>query len=68
MVNQIFVMIDDLLFKYIKMGDRVKMKEINLEELKKLEIGIMDEIHKFCIENNIKYYLGYRHIDRCSQT
>lgn len=35
------------------------MEEITLEELQKLELEIMDEIHKYCIENNIKYYLGY---------
>ena len=42
------------------------MKVIGLEELKKIELEIMDEIHKFCTENNRKYYLAYRHINRCS--
>lgn len=33
------------------------MREINLEELKKIELSVMKEIHKICTEQDIKYSL-----------
>ena len=34
------------------------MREItNLNEIKKIELGVLLEIHKFCVENDIKYFL-----------
>lgn len=35
------------------------MVKINIEERKKLQLDILDEIHRFCVENNINYSLGY---------
>lgn len=35
------------------------MKKIELEERKKLQLDILDEIHRFCLENKINYSLGY---------
>lgn len=35
------------------------MEKINIEERKKLQLDILDEIHRFCVENNINYSLGY---------
>ncbi|MCC8051470.1 MAG: LicD family protein [Clostridiales bacterium] len=36
------------------------MKEITqLEELKQIELEIMKKIHKFCVDNNITYFLSY---------
>lgn len=35
------------------------MKKIELEERKKLQLDILDEIHRFCVENHINYSLGY---------
>lgn len=35
------------------------MKKIELEERKKLQLDILDEIHRFCVDNQIKYSLGY---------
>lgn len=34
-----------------------KLKEINNEELKQIELGILQEIHNFCVDNNLTYYL-----------
>lgn len=34
------------------------MKEIGLEELKLIQLDIMQALHDFCSENNIKYSLG----------
>lgn len=34
------------------------MKEINLNELKLIQLNILQALHNFCIENNIKYSLG----------
>ena len=34
------------------------MKEIHLEELKLIQLDILQAMHDFCIENNIKYSLG----------
>lgn len=35
------------------------MKEITIEEKKQLSLQILDEIHSFCSENEINYYLDY---------
>ena len=35
------------------------MKEIKLEELKKIQIDILNDIDSFCKKNNIKYWLDY---------
>ena len=34
------------------------MKEINLDELKLIQLDILQALHDFCIENKIKYSLG----------
>lgn len=34
------------------------MKEIKLDELKKIQIGILDVVHHFCQENGITYFLS----------
>ncbi len=34
------------------------MKEIHLEELKQIQLDILQALHDFCTENNIKYSLG----------
>lgn len=34
------------------------MKEIGLDELKLIQLDILQALHDFCIENNIKYSLG----------
>lgn len=34
------------------------MKEIKLDELKKIQLDILEVIHDFCINNNIKYSMG----------
>ena len=33
------------------------MKEIDLQELKKIELGILIDIHEFCTKNNLRYFL-----------
>ena len=35
------------------------MKKIDERELKKIQIDILDNINKFCIDNNIKYWIDY---------
>ena len=36
------------------------MREItSLDELKEIELSIMKEIHRFCVDNKIEYYLSY---------
>lgn len=35
------------------------MKKINIEERKKLQLDILNEVHHFCVENKINYSLGY---------
>ena len=35
------------------------MKEIDIAELKKIQLDILVKVHEFCAENNIDYYLGY---------
>lgn len=35
------------------------MKELTLDEVKRVQINILDVIDKFCNDNNIKYSLGY---------
>lgn len=34
------------------------MKNIGLKEIQQLELEIMKDVHRFCKENNIKYYLS----------
>ena len=34
-------------------------KEINVEELKQIQLNILKFVDKFCKENNLKYYLAY---------
>lgn len=34
------------------------MKEIGIEELKKLQVEMLEKIHQFCIDNNIRYSLA----------
>lgn len=33
------------------------MKQIGLPELQRIELGILDDIHHFCVENKISYFL-----------
>jgi lipopolysaccharide cholinephosphotransferase len=33
------------------------MKQIELEELKEIQLEILDQVHNFCIANNIKYWI-----------
>lgn len=35
------------------------MKEVTLDELRQLQIGILNAVHDFCKENNITYSLAY---------
>ena len=35
------------------------MREINIEELKKIQLEILDDIHKFCIQEGLTYSLAY---------
>lgn len=35
------------------------MKEIDLEEIKKLQVDILVKVHEFCKKNNIRYFMGY---------
>jgi len=35
------------------------MREIKPEEMKKIQMGILTEVDKFCSENNLTYYLCY---------
>lgn len=48
-----------LLFKYIKMNmnDFSEHKKIDLDELKALQLGILQAVHDFCMENSIRYSL-----------
>ena len=34
-------------------------KQIKIEELKKIQIEMLDFVHKFCIDNNINYWLDW---------
>ncbi len=34
-----------------------KLKEIDSKELKEIQLGILQEIHNFCVDNNLTYYL-----------
>lgn len=34
------------------------MKEVNSEELKRLQMDVLDAIHNFCIDNNLRYSLA----------
>ena len=33
------------------------MREINLDEMKKIELNILKEIHEICIKQNFRYFL-----------
>lgn len=33
------------------------MRELTTEELKKIELGILEDIHRYCVENDIAYFL-----------
>ena len=33
------------------------MKKLGIEEIKRIQIGILDCVHKYCVSNNIKYWL-----------
>lgn len=35
------------------------MKELSLQEIKKIELEILKTFHSFCVENNIKYFLSH---------
>lgn len=35
------------------------MRPISSEELKQIQVSILDEVHKFCVEHNIKYFLAF---------
>lgn len=35
------------------------MKEINIEELKKIQLGILQNVADFCDKHNIRYFLAY---------
>ena len=35
------------------------MKEIHIEEIKKIQLDILTKIHEYCIKNNIRYFLAY---------
>ena len=34
------------------------MKQIDIDELKKIQIQILDKVHSFCLENEITYFLS----------
>ena len=36
----------------------MKSKSIDIDELKKIQINILDKVHSFCIENGITYFLS----------
>ena len=35
------------------------MREIQIDELKEIQLGILVDVHKFCVKNKIKYFLGF---------
>ena len=35
------------------------MKELTLPEIKAIELEILKEFHKFCVENNIRYFISH---------
>lgn len=35
------------------------MKEIDIVELKKISLDILEKVHEFCVQNDIRYYLSY---------
>ena len=41
------------------MSKKQELKELNNEEIKEISIGILDSVHKYCIEHNLKYTLFY---------
>ena len=34
------------------------MKELNIDEIKEIQLDILDYFHKVCVENHIDYYLS----------
>lgn len=41
------------------MCDTLTENRITLDEIKKIECGILDYIDRICNENGLKYYLGH---------
>ncbi len=35
------------------------MEKLNIEDIKKIELNMLKELHDFCIKNEIKYFLAY---------
>lgn len=35
------------------------MKQLNIDEIRKIQLDILKKVHSFCVKNNIKYFLGY---------
>jgi len=35
------------------------MKELSLDEIKQISIDLLQDMHEFCIEHNLKYSLGF---------
>lgn len=35
------------------------MKNIDVEELKNIQLSILEEVHQFCVNNDIKYFLAF---------
>lgn len=35
------------------------MKQLTIDELKDLQVEMLEKIHQFCIANNIRYFIGY---------
>ena len=34
------------------------MRILSLDELKRIQLEILDDVHEFCINHRIKYFLG----------
>lgn len=37
----------------------VYMKELSLQEMKTIELGLLKEFHSFCVKNNIRYFISH---------
>lgn len=35
------------------------MRELSLEEIKQIELGVLKEFHSFCVEHNIRYFISH---------
>ena len=35
------------------------MKELSLQEIKEVEVGLLRQFHAFCVENNIRYFVSH---------